>query len=112
MAESMTEKPGAKWRQLVIRAYLLTMGVTVLITVLTIIFLVDTHNCGSVERGLMVLGGTTAVLFLASVAVVGVGAWRVIPGVAARLAIVVVYGVIMLASYVVVTCGLMVVFNC
>jgi hypothetical protein len=112
MAESMKEKPGAKWRQLVIRAYLLTMGVTVLITVLTIIFLVDTHNCGSVERGLMVLGGTTAVLFLASVAVVGVRAWKAVPGIAERLTVVVGYGAMMLASYVVIACGLMVVFNC
>jgi hypothetical protein len=88
------------------------MGVTVFITLLAIILLVDTHSCSSMSRALSVLGGTTAVVFLASVAVVGVGAWRVIPGVAARLAIVLVYGVIMLASYVVVTCGLMVVFNC
>ena len=68
-------KPGAKWRQLVIRAYLVTMGVTVLITLLTILFLVDTHSCRSVTRALAGLGGTTAVVFLASVAVVGVGAW-------------------------------------
>jgi hypothetical protein len=112
MAESTEMKPGAKWRQLVIRAYLVTMGVTVLITLLTIILLVDTRNCGSVERGLLVVGGTTAVLFLASVAVVGVGVWRAIPGVAERLAIVVGYGAMMLASFVVLTCGLMVVFNC
>jgi hypothetical protein len=38
-------------------------------------------------------------------------AWKVIPGVAERLALVVVYGVMMLASQIVITCGLMVVFN-
>ena len=112
MGESTQPKPGAKWRQLVILAYLVTMGVTVLITSLTIIFLVDGSDCGSVERGLAVMGGTTAVLFLASVAVVGVGVWKAIPTVAERWAIVVGYGAMMLASLVVFTCGLMVILNC
>jgi hypothetical protein len=112
MGESTQTKSGAKWRQLVIRAYLVTMGVTVLITLLTIIFLVDTHSCSSVERGLMVLAGTTAVVFLASVAVVGVGVWKVIPSVAERLAVVVGYGAMMLATFGTIACGLMVVFNC
>jgi hypothetical protein len=105
-------KPGVKWQQLVVSAYLVTMGVTVLITLVTTIFLVDGSDCRSVERGLAVMGGTTAVLFLASVAVVGVGVWKAIPGVAERLAIVVGYGAMMLASFVVISCGLMVVFNC
>jgi hypothetical protein len=112
MGKSTEMNPGAKGLKLVVRAYLVTLGVTVLITLLTIIILVDTHSCSSVSRALAVLGATTAVVFLASVAVVGVGAWKVIPAVADRLAIVVVYGVMMLASYVVITCGLMVVFNC
>jgi hypothetical protein len=112
MGESTKTDAGAKWRRLVLRAYLVTMGVTGLITLLTIIILVDTHSCSSVSRALPVLGGTTAVVSLASVAVVGVGAWKAIPGVAERLAIVLGYGAMMLASYVVITCGLMVVFNC
>jgi len=112
MGESTPMKSDAKWRQLVIRAYLVTMGVTVLITLLTILFLVDASDCGSVERGLMVVFGTTAVLSLASVAVVGVGVWKAIPTVAERWAIVVGYGAMMLASLVVFTCGLMVILNC
>lgn len=112
MGESTQMKPGAKWRQLVIRAYLVTMALTVLITLLTIIFLVDTHDCSSVSRALAVLAGTTAAVFLASVAVVTVGVWKAIPSVAERLAIVVGYGMMMLVSFFVITCGLMVVFNC
>jgi hypothetical protein len=112
MEESTEMSTRAKGLKLVVRAYLVTMGVTVLITLLTIILMVDTHSCSSVSRALTVLGATTAVVFLASVAVVGVGAWKAIPGVADRLGTVVVYGVMMLASYVVITCGLMVVFNC
>jgi hypothetical protein len=88
------------------------MGMTILITLLAIIILVDTHSCSSVSRALAALGVATAMVFFASVAVVGIGAWRVVPGVAARLAIVVAYGGMMLVTYVVFTCGLMVVFNC
>jgi hypothetical protein len=112
MGESTQTKSGARWQPLVIRVYLVTMGMTVLITLLTIIFLVDTSNCSSVERGLLVLAGTTAVLCLASIAVVGVGVWKAIPTIAERLAVVVGYGAMVLASFVVIACGLMVVFNC
>lgn len=112
MGESTRVNTGANWRRLVIRAYLVTMGLTALITLLAILLLVDTHSCSSVTRGLMVLAATTGVVFLASIAVVGVGVWKAIPGIAERFAIVVGYGATMLASYVVVTCGLMLVFNC
>jgi hypothetical protein len=112
MGESTQMKSGATWRKAVVRAYLVSLGLAVLITVLTTLLLVDAGDCGSVERGLAVMGGTTAVVFLASVAVVGVGVWKAIPGVAERLAIVVGYGAMVLASFVVISCGLMVVFNC
>jgi len=112
MGESTQMKSGATWRKVVVRAYLVSLGLAVLITVLTIIFLVDTTDCGSVERGLMVLGGTTAVLFLVSVAVVGVRVWKAIPTIAERLAVVVGYGAMMLATFGTIACGLMVVFNC
>ena len=112
MGESTQTKSGATWRKVVVRAYLVSLGLAVLITVLTTLLLVDTTDCGSVERGLLVMTATTAVVFLASVAVVGVGVWKAIPGVAERMAIVVGYGVMMLASFVVMTCGLMMVFNC
>jgi hypothetical protein len=112
MGESTQMKSGATWRRVLVRAYLVSLGLAVLITVLTILLLVDASDCGSVERGLLVMTSTTAVLFLASIVVVGVRVWRAIPGVAERLAIVVGYGAMMLASFVVITCGLMVVFNC
>jgi hypothetical protein len=102
----------AKGLRLAIRAYLVTLVLTVLITLLTILLLVDTHSCSSVSGGLALLAGTTALVCLASVAVVGVRAWKVVPGTSDRVAIVFVYGVLMLVSYVVITCGLMVVFNC
>jgi hypothetical protein len=112
MGESTQMKSGATWRKVVVRAYLVSLGLAVLITVLTTLLLVDASDCGSVERGLAVMAGTTALLFLASVAVVGVAVWKAIPGIAERLAIVIGYGAMVLASFVVISCGLMVVFNC
>jgi hypothetical protein len=112
MEESTQTKPDAKWRQLVIRTYLVTLAVIVLITLLTIIFLVDTQSCSSVSRALAVLAGTTAAVSLISVAVVAVGVWKAIPTVAERLATVIGYGMMMLATFGILTCGLMVVFNC
>ena len=102
----------AQGLRLAIRAYLITLVLTILITLLTILLLVDTHSCSAVTRALALLAGTTALLFLASVALVGVRAWKVVPGTSDRVAIVFVYGALLLVSYVVITCGLMVVFNC
>mgnify|MGYP001823986411 CR=1 FL=1 len=112
MEESARTNSDAKGLRLAVRAYLVTMGVTILITLLTIIFLVDTTKCSSLGRALAVLGGTTALLFLASVVVVGVRAWKTVPAVSDRVAIVVVYAMLTLVSWVVFTCGLMVLFNC
>ena len=112
MGESTQMKSGATWRKVVVRAYLVSLGLAVLITVLTSLLLMDTTDCRSVERGLLVMAATTSVVFLASVAVVGVRVWKAIPTVAERLAIMVGYGAMMLASFVAISCGLMVVFNC
>jgi hypothetical protein len=88
------------------------MGVAALIIALAIMIFIDTTNCGAVSRALPVLWGAIAALFIASGVVVRNIAWKVIPGVAERLAVVVIYGVAMLASYVVIAFGLMVAFNC
>ena len=112
MGESTQMESGATWRKVVVRAYLVSLGLAVLITLLTAVFLMDASDCRSVERGLLVMDAATAVLFLASVVVVGSRVWKEVPGIAERLGIVVAYGLLMLASFVVISCGLMVVFNC
>jgi len=89
-----------------------TMGVTVLIIVLSIMVFIDTTNCGAISRALPVLWGVIAVLFIASVVVVRNIVWKVIPDAGGRLAVVIVYGLAMLASYVFIGFGLMVVLNC
>ena len=112
MEESTRMKSGATWQKVVVRAYLASLGLAVLVIVLTTL-LMDTSDCyGSVQRGLLVMFATMVVVLPASVVVVGVRVWKAIPTLAERLAIVVGYGAMLLATFVVITCGLMVVFNC
>jgi hypothetical protein len=104
---------GAKGVLLVVGAYVATIGVAACITSLAFItILMEPPSCSAIGQALLVLWGTIAALFLASVAVVGVVAWKIVVGVAGRLAIMAVYGVLMLVSYVVIAFGLMVAFNC
>jgi hypothetical protein len=64
------------------------------------------------NRAVVILWVVIAVLFLASVAVVRIVARRIIPSSAGGLAVVVIHGMVMLASYVVLAFGLLVAFEC
>ena len=112
MAKPEKRNSGAKGLRLVVGAFVVTMVVVAFIVLLTFIILADPHSCSAMGRALAVLWGTIAAVFLASVVVVGVVAWKVIPGVAGRLVIVAAHGGAMLASYVVIAFVLMVAFNC
>ncbi len=103
---------GVKGVLLAVSASVVTMGVAVLIILLAILILLEPHNCSAMGRALLVLWGTIAAVFLTSVVVVGVVAWKIIPDTSGRVAIVAVYGLAMLVSYVFIAFGLMVVFNC
>ena len=102
---------GAKGVLLGVGAYVATIAVAAF-TSLAIMMLMKPYSCSEMGRALLVLWGTIAAVFLASVAVVGVGAWKIIAAVAARWAIVILYGAVMLASYIAIAFGLMVGFNC
>ena len=101
----------AKGVLLGVGAYVVTIGVAAF-TALVIMMLMDPYSCSEMGRALVVLWGTIAAVFLASVAVVGVVAWRIIAGRGARWAILILYGVATLASYLAIAFGLMVGFNC
>jgi hypothetical protein len=88
------------------------MGVTALIIALAIMIFIDTTRCGAVSRALPVLWGTIAVVFIASGVVVRNKARKVISDESGRLAVGVLYGVVMLASYIFIAFVLMVAFNC
>ena len=91
---------------------LVTMAVTVLIIALAALVFIDTTNCGAVSRGLVVLFGTIALVFIISGLVVWNRARKFIADKARRVSIVILYAVVMLAIYILVAFGLMIAFNC
>ena len=97
---------------MVVGAYVVTMGLVACIVTLAIMTLMGEHSCSVMSRALLVLWATIGAVFLASVVVVKVLAWEVIPSVGGRLATVVAHGVALLVSYIVIAFGLMVAFNC
>ena len=97
---------------LVVSAYIVTMGIAICIIAFTMISLAETHSCSTMSRALLTLWIIIAVLFLISIAVVGLVARKVIPSRSGCQAPVVGQGVLMLASFLCVAFGLMVAFNC
>ena len=103
----------AKGVLLVAGTYIVTIGIAILVVALAImILMMGSYNCSDMGRALIVLWLLLAALFLASVVVVGVVAWRSIASTVGRWATVIAYGIVMLASFVVFAFGLMVLFNC
>jgi hypothetical protein len=88
------------------------MGMTACIVTLAFMNLTEPQSCNAVGQALLVLWMQIAAVFLVSVVVVGVVAWQVMPSVSGRLALVVAYGAVLAASYVVIAFGLMVALNC
>ena len=97
---------------LAVGAYVVTIAAAAFIILLTIITLTEPYNCSTMNRAVVILWVVVAVLFVASVAVVGIVARKIIPSGAGRLAVVVIHGMVMLASYVVLAFGLLVAFEC
>ena len=98
---------------LLVGSYVVTMAAVVLVIVLAItILMVGSPDCSVMNWALVALWVTIAVLLFASVAVLRIGARKVIPSIAGRRAVVILYGVVLLASYVVIAFGLLVAFEC
>ena len=96
---------------LAIGAYFMTLLLAALAALLVMTVL-DPRGCSDLSQALLVLWGTIAALFLASVVPVGVAAWKMAPGRGGRFALLAGYSVALLASYVVIAFGLMVALNC
>ena len=96
---------------LAIGAYVMTLVVAAL-AALIVMTVMDPRGCSDLSQALLVLWGTIATLFLASAVAVGVAAWKIVPGTAGRFVILAVYGITLLASYIVIAFGLMVALNC
>ena len=97
---------------LVIGAYVVTIGIIICIISFAIMSLSETHSCSVMTRALATLLITMAVVFLISIAVVGVVARKVFPNRIGCLATVGAYGLAMLASFIFFAFGMMVAFNC
>jgi len=102
----------AKGGLLVVGTYIVTLVAVILIIAISIMFLVDTHNCYAMGPSLLALWGTIAAVFFISGIVVGIVAWKIIPNTAGRLVTVAVYGVAMLVTYIGIAFGILVAFNC
>ena len=96
---------------LAIGAYIVTL-IVALLAALLVMTVMDPRGCSDLSQALLVLWGTIAALFLASVGAVGVAVWKMAPGTAARFVILAVYGIALLATYLVIAFGLMVALNC
>jgi len=103
---------GVKGALLVLGAYGAAMLAVILIVALAIMILSGPRSCSAMNSALLALWGTIAAVFLVSVAGVGAAAWKIFPDTSGRAAVMIVYGLALLASYVVVAFGLMVLFNC
>jgi hypothetical protein len=96
----------------IVGAYIVTLMLAILVIVLAIMIFIDTTKCSAVSKAFPVLLGTIAVVFLASLVFVRGLAWKNIPSVVGRWAIMVVYGVVLFVSYIVIAFVLLVAFNC
>jgi hypothetical protein len=103
---------GAKGVLLMVVAYGVAMGAAAIIITIAIVILLEPLSCRAMGRALLVLWGTIAAVFLVSFAVVGATAWKIFSDTSGRAAVMIVYGLALLASYVVIAFGLMVLFNC
>lgn len=103
---------GAKGVLYVVGAYIVTIMIAIFTIGFATVIFIDTTKCSAVSKAFPVLLGTIAVVFLASMVFVRGLAWKNIPSVPGRWAILAVYGAAIFLSYVVITFGLMVAFNC
>ena len=103
---------GIKGVLLLVGAYILTLGMAICGIFFALIFLVDTHNCSALGDALVNLWIMIAVIFLSSIVVVGVVGRKTLASNMGCLAVVVVYAIALLGSYLFIAFGLLVAFNC
>jgi hypothetical protein len=105
-------KPETKGLLLVVGAYFVTIIIAIIIIVLAIMLLSGSNSCSTMGRAMVTLWITIAVVFLVSVLVVRGVAWKITPKTPARWTMVIVHGLALLVSYVLITFGLLIAFNC
>ena len=106
--------PNAKMLTLIVGGFIITIGLAIAIIIIAVIILVgaEVSNCSTMNKALVTLWIVLGALFLSSVALIEVAAWKTYPGCGGRLAVLAAYGIALLVSYVVLAFGLMILFNC
>jgi hypothetical protein len=109
-----TMNPNAKILTLIVGGFVITIGLAIAIIIIAIIILVgaEVSNCSTMNTALVTLWIILGALFLSSVALIELAAWKIYPGCGGRLAVLAAYGIVSLVSYVVLGFGLMILFNC
>lgn len=102
----------AKGIVLVIAGFIGTVGIVLFIDIFSILFLIDTTNCGKVSDGIAVLLILHTLFFLTSLIFARIWAWRIYTTLPGRLAILGVYGASMFAGFIMISFGLLVILNC
>lgn len=102
----------AKGFVLVLGGFVGTIGIALFIDIFSILFLIDTTNCGKVSDALGVLLILHAVLFLTSLIFARILGWRIYTNLPGRLAILGVYAASMFAGFILISFGLLVILNC
>lgn len=104
-------KTATKSILLLLAAYASSL-VAAAVTVGAVMAVLNPHNCSDLSQALLVLWVAIAAVFCVSLVMVGFVAWRLQLGMVGRLALVGTYGILLLATYIVVAFGLMLAFNC
>jgi hypothetical protein len=106
--------PNAKMLTLMVGGYVFTIGLAVIIIALAIVILIslEVTNCSTMSQAMLGLWMILALVFLTSLILIGVVAWKIYSGFGGRLAVLAVYGIAMLMSFACFAFGLMVLFNC
>lgn len=106
--------PNAKMLTLGVGGYIVTIGLAIAIIVIGITILVGTGtgNCSTMSNALVGLWTILGGVFLTSVILIGVAAWKTYPGCGSRMIVLAAYGFASLVSFVFLAFFLMVAFNC
>ena len=96
---------------LVVGLYVVTLLCTAVSSIVTLAALAP-QTCSDYGDALLILWGVIALLLALSTAVVGVWAWKTISSIGGRLAVLIGYALLMLATFGICAFGLLIAFNC
>jgi hypothetical protein len=104
-------RTAARAALLLAAAYVGTLAITAAVAT-AIVAVMSPSGCSEMSRAFLVVWIAIAGVVCVSVAVVGVAAWRLRLALIGRIAVVVTYALLVLATYVMIALASMLAFNC